>query len=129
MGSKKHTRDSIIQALQGLANRLRKNTLSKNDIAVHLAGHLPASSINYHLGSLGNALEAAGLERTLASSHLADRGNVYSDDELFRSLEIVQQAIGHEPRRLEYESHGQYSTRPFSKRFGKWDDVLTYYRK
>jgi hypothetical protein len=94
-----------------------------------LAGHLPLSSIGNYFGSLGNALVAAGLDRTVAWSHFEGRGNVLSDDDLFRSMKIVEQCVGHEPRCLEYQSQGGYSARPFRKRFGKWDEVLTHYRK
>jgi len=90
---------------------------------------LSVSSVAYHFGSLGNALEAAGLERTCSHDHFKGRGNILSNDELFQSLLNVENKLGHEPGYRENQAHGKYSEQPFKKRFGKWKDVLAHYRK
>jgi hypothetical protein len=125
MPAQRHTKESIIQTLQNLARQLGKTTLSKKDVTPVL----PASSINYHFGSLGRALESARLERTGSADHLRDRGNVITDDDLFRSLAEVHSSIGREPGCLQYEANGEYSSKPFRDRFGRWDNVLAHYRK
>ena len=124
MQKRKHTKESIIQTLQNQAKQLQKN-LSMADVAKILS----ISSISYHFGSLGNALEAAGLERTKSYDHFVGRGKVISDESLFQSLLAVENKIGHEPGHNEYLACGEYSNRPFRKRFGKWKDVLAHYRK
>ena len=58
MPGKKHSRESIIQTLQCLAQNLGKKALTTVDVRKHM----PLSSLDYHFGSLRKALEAAGLE-------------------------------------------------------------------
>jgi hypothetical protein len=125
MGRKRHSKDSIIQTLQNLARRVNKETLTKKDVQAVI----PVSSICTHFGSLGNAMEAAGLQRRTASecSHSAERALTH--EELFRSILEAETELGHEPGRNEYSAFGKYSITPFKKRFGRWSDVLVHYRK
>ncbi len=125
MGKKCHSKQSIIQTLQNLAKSLGKATLTKQEAQTVV----PVSSVNSHFGSLGNALEAAGLERRSATEHLEECRQVLADDELFGSMLELERSLGHPPGHNEYNSGGKYSVRPFNKRFGKWPDVLAYYRK
>ena len=125
MGRKRHSKESIVQTLQNLAKRLNKGSLTKQDVQ----SAIPISSIKSYFGSLGNALEAAGLQRRSPTEHLADYRRCLSDDDLFRSILEAERALGHEPGCLEYQSNRLYSVRPFRRRFGKWSDVLAYYRK
>ncbi len=125
MVRKSHSKESIIQILQNLAKRMNKESLTKQDVK----HELPLSSVNYHFGSLGNALEAAGLKRRLPGENLKEHLNVLSEDDLFLSILEVERNLGHEPGNNEYISSGKYSNRPFKKRFGKWPDVLAHYRK
>ena len=124
MTEQRHTRETILETLKNLAERLGKKVLSKQDVQPHL----PVSSIRYHFGSLGNALEAAGLERTDPAEHLRGRGPVLSDDQLMEALYELETRIGHEPRFTEC-SLGLYSTKPYRKRFGRWADALAQYRR
>jgi hypothetical protein len=125
VGRKKHSKESIITTLQNLAASLKKDTLSKQDVN----RVLPASSINTYFGSLGNALEAAGLCRASSSEHLDAFRSEYSNNDLFISVFQVEQQVGREPKAMEYTVRGAYSIRPFRKRFGPWPEVLKHYRK
>lgn len=115
----------IIQLLQNLATQLNKRNLSTADVRKVI----PVSNVKVYFGSLGNALEAAGLERTDSAEHFKGRGNILSEDDLFQSLYEVENELGHEPKSLEYSAQRKYSIRPFKKRFGKWEAVLKQYRK
>ena len=127
MGRKRHSKESIIETLRNLAKKLGKPYLRKQDVQSVLS----PSVLTYHFGSLGNALEAAGLERRSCTDHLKEGGGkvTLTHDDLFRSMLDVEQDLGHEPSGVEYESNGEYSTYPFRRRFGKWRDVLAHYRK
>ena len=125
MGRRKHSHDDIIKALQNLARSLRKDTLSKKEVATVL----PLSTVGYHFGSLSRALEAAGLRVVDPAEHFRNRGPALSEDDLFASLSKVEQQMGREPTFNEYNAEGAYSTKPFRDRFGKWDEVLVHYRK
>jgi hypothetical protein len=111
--------------LRNLARSLGKDTLSKKEVA----SLLPSSVVNYHFGSLGRALEAAGLRVLDPAEHFRNRGVTLSEDHLFASLCRVEQRLGREPTLNEYNAEGAYSTKPFRDRFGKWDAVLVHYRK
>ena len=123
---RRHSKENIIVTLQNLAHRLGKKTLSKSE----MNSVISASSINYHFGTLGRALEAAGLSKYDPSAQLEQlhRRHSLSDEELFQSLQRLERQIGKEPTLSEYNANGDYSNKPF-KRFGKWCDVLAYYRK
>jgi hypothetical protein len=125
MGRKSHSKESIIQILQNLAKRLNKDSLSKQDVKPEVS----LGVIDYHFGSLGNALEASGLKRRLPGENLKEHGNVLSEDDLFISLLEVERNLGREPKMNEYNSLGKYSAQPFKTRFKKWSDILAYYRK
>lgn len=124
----RHTKASIEQTLRNLAQQLGKKTLTKKDVQTVL----PLSVVNYHFGSLGNALEAAGLERADRSSphfkKLTAR-HTLSEEELFLSLRDCETKLGHEPNYSEYNTSGKYSVQPFRKRFGTWENVMARYRK
>jgi Homing endonuclease associated repeat len=125
MPGKKHSKESIIRTLQSLARGLGKDTLSKRDVSAELS----PSAISYHFGSLGNALEAAGLRRVGAADHFRQRGAVFSDEELFHSVLRVEEQVGHPPTLNEYTAYGGHSAAPFRDRFGRWSEALTLYRK
>lgn len=125
MGKKTHTRESIIQTLQSLAQRLGKDSLSIAD----LQGLISPSSINGYFGSLGNALEAAGLRKKDKAEHLSNRRPKFSDPELFQALLDLEREIGHEPGYNEFHAKGKFSVKPFRSRFHTWDNALAFYRK
>jgi len=123
--AKKYSRDQIIQILQHLSKQLGKRSLSNRDVA----RVIPESTINGHFGSLGNALEAAGLERTEPGSNLRGRGPRLSDDDLFGNLLNIERQIGKEPGYNDCLAHGRHSVKPYKQRFGRWSGVLAHYRK
>lgn len=121
----KHSKESLIIILQNIADRLQKTSLSTEDVSPHLS----LSSLRYHFGNLGNALVAAGLERTLPNTNFLNRLPTYSNEQLFSFLWDVEHFLGHEPKAAEYNVHGKTSCKPLSSRFGNWESVLVYYRK
>jgi hypothetical protein len=109
-----------------LAANLGKTVLTKADVQQVLSH----SSVRYHFGTLRKAVEAAGLKISSPTEHLKDIRRVLSDDELFNSINRVEQQLGHEPSACEYRAGGEYSPQPFKHRFGgKWSDALAHYRK
>jgi hypothetical protein len=124
MSRKQYTRETIIQTLQNLAKTLNKNTLSKKDVNKIIS----TGTVAYHFGSLGKALEAAGLEKNPTNQN--PKGTkLISDDELFKSFLEVEKKIGKIPPMYTYNAEGRYSSDTFLRRYGKWDDVISYYRK
>jgi len=125
MPEKRYSKEVIVQTLQNLAKRLGKKNLSKADVAKVIS----VSTVHYYFGSLGNALEAAGLERKTGFEHL-NRGKQITDEELFQSILFFEKEFGHLPGYNEYSAwKGGYSVGPFRSRWGKWGDALTHYRK
>ena len=126
MPQRRHTKESVIQTLQNLAKQLGKKTLSKSEIN----RVIPESSVSRLFGSLGNALEASGLER-FSREHYNRQLQVarISTEDLFQSLLECERKLNHEPTFNEYAAHGSHSIAPLRRRFGKWSDALTHYRK
>lgn len=115
--------------LKNLAKRLGQDSLSTKDVQKHLAGHLSTSTVINYFGSLGEALEAAGLRRQASTDHFKSKPSGLTDDELFISLLEVEKELGGEPGFRAYAARGKYSTKPLTTRFGKWSEVLAHYRK
>ena len=125
MSAKRHSKEDILETLQNLARNLGQKSLSTKEVAKVIS----PSTINYHFGSVGNALEAAGLVRGSSTQHLDQFRKRLSDDDLFKALVELETELGHEPRYPDINARGQISHRPY-KRFGRtWDDVLKSYRK
>jgi hypothetical protein len=121
MGKKRHSIESIILTLQNLAKRLNKDSLSTNEAQ----SVIPQTSLRTYFGSLGNALEAAGLKRITPWEQLNKIRTRLTKDDLFRSILEVENVLGREPKEYEYISNGAYSSRPFRVRFGSWFETPT----
>jgi hypothetical protein len=121
----RYSNEQIIETLKNLAERLGQKSLSKKDIA----SVIPPSTVNNRFGNIGNALEAAGLERIASGENFKGRGNKLTDEDLFKALYEVETRIGREPGFSDCSSQCQYSVTPYIRRFGKWPDVRAYYRK
>lgn len=124
MPGKKHDRDTILETLRNLAQRLGKSTLTKRDVQTVLS----SSTVCQYFGNVGNAIEAAGLDCRKPGENFRDRPPELSDAKLFGSILHVEEQLGRVPGANEYASRGAYSARPF-KRFGKWADVIAHYEK
>ena len=125
MARNRWTKEAIVTALREQAKRLGKNTLTATE-----AGSVVAqSTITAHFGNVGNALVAAGLQRSPPHS-FAGHGAVISEGQLFASLLALEHKLGREPGHNDYQAHGEYSVKPLRKRYGpKWRDVLSHYSK
>jgi len=124
MARGKHTRESIITELQETARRLDQRSLTKGEVAKHVSASL--SSIRYRFGTLGDALEAAGLERHAPGWNLP-RGPRITEEELLSALADVEDAVGRPPGHNDVNAHGKHSTTPYRKRWGNWAAVLRRY--
>jgi hypothetical protein len=125
MPARRHTKESIIQTLTGLAKSLGKDTLTIADVQKVI----PVSSVNNNFGSLGAALNAAGLRAGSSTDHLSRFRHELSDDELFTSICEAERIVGREPTSREYSANGSFSLTPLRRRYGKWSDVLAHYRR
>lgn len=121
----RYSNEQITEMLKNLAEKLGQTSLSKKDISTVIS----TSTVANRFGSVGNALEAAGLERTDCAAHFRDRGQQIENGELFAALYRVESSIGHEPGYNNCSAHCEYSVRPYTQRFGKWSEVLAHYRK
>jgi len=121
----KYSKEQIIEILKNLSSQLGRPKLSVKDIAKVI----PPSTVCRHFGNVGNALKEAGLEATPLGENLKDRGKQLSDEDLFQALYKVERKIGHMPGVNDCSAHGDFSTKPYYQRFGKWPDVLAHYRK
>ncbi len=120
----RYSNEQIIEMLKNLAERLGQTSLSKKEID----SVIPGSTVARRFGNIGNALEAAGLERVAPADHLR-RGPQIADEELFQALYEVECKVDHEPRYNDCSAHCRYSVTPYTQRFGKWADVRARYRK
>lgn len=119
----KHSKDELLQTLHNLAKQLGRNTLSKADCASAIS----PSVIRYYFGSVGSALQEAGLQ--LPPFDLRSVRKSYGEAALFEALLQVETTIDREPRRTDCVVHCRFSVKPYTKRFGHWSNVLAHYRK
>jgi hypothetical protein len=127
MPKKRYSKEIIIKTIKNLAENLGRSNLSQRDVEKIIS----LSTVRNHFGSLGRALEAAGISGTDKNKQLETlrRKRLIPEKELFQSIHEVEEKIGHEPSYAEYSANGKYSDRPFRKRFGRWEDTLRHYRK
>jgi hypothetical protein len=121
----RYSNDQIIETLKNLAERLGQKRLSKKDVAAVIS----TSTVANRFGNLGNALEAAGLERTASGENFKGKGPRITDEDLFKALYEVETRIGREPGFTDCSSKCRYSVKPYIRRFGKWPDVRARYKK
>lgn len=121
----RYTNEQITEILKNLAERLGQTSLSKKDISSVIS----VSTVCARFGNIGNALEAAGLEKTDPAAHFRGRGHQIEDSELFAALYRVEHSLGKEPGFNDCSAHCEYSVRPYRQRFGNWSEVLAHYRK
>jgi hypothetical protein len=121
----RHTKESIIQTLKGIAKSLGKDTLTGAEIQKII----PTSSVANRFGSIGAALEAAGLRRGNSMQQLNESRRELTENELFESIYAVERQLGREPTGPEYSADGAYSLQPFRRRYGKWTEALIHYRR
>lgn len=121
----RYSNEQITEMLKNLAERLGQTSLSTKDISSVIS----VSTVKQRFGNIGNALEAAGLERIEPGANFRGKGRQIEDSELFGALYKVECTIAHEPRYNDCSAYCEYSVRPYTQRFGKWSEVLAHYRK
>jgi len=122
----KYSNEDMIGILKNLSDQLGRKNLSKKDVQTVIS----VSTVQNRFGNLGNALEAAGLERNDPTAHLRGNSLQIADSDLFTALYQVEIQIGREPGFNDCSAKCQYSVKPYRRRFGnKWADVLAHYRK
>lgn len=122
---KTYSKEKITGILKKLSRKLGKQNLSIKEIATVI----PKSTVTGYFGSIGSALEAAGLEKREPGYNFKGRKSDLDDNDLFQNLLSLEEKLRKEPGYNDCRSKGKYSIRPYKTRFGKWEDVLRIYRK
>jgi hypothetical protein len=120
-----YTNEQIIEELKRLSERLGRTTISVREIQENTP--FTVSLITYRFGTVGLALQAAGLQRIEPGSNLQPKTR-YSDENLYSNLLEIEKLLGREPRTRDLGPHGDICDTPY-RRLGKWSDVLSLYRK
>ncbi|MEW5945087.1 MAG: hypothetical protein AB1742_02700 [bacterium] len=71
------------------------------------------------------------MENVESGANLLDLAKKRTLDEngLFQDLFLVEKKVGKKPTYSLYNANGKYSIRPFRVRYGKWSNVISFYRK
>jgi hypothetical protein len=85
----RYSKEQIIETLKNLAERLQQNSLSTKDIASVIS----VSTVAGKFGNIGNALEAAGLERKGLGDNFRGRGRQIEDGNLFQALHAIEKML------------------------------------
>jgi hypothetical protein len=114
-----YDRGSIIEELRRIASVTGKNTVTRSDIKLY--GRCSHDTILRRFGSLGKALDAAGL--------ITERYMKRTDDELLLMLielwEQTLEAEGRRPHQADLEKYKfQVSHDTYARRFGSWKKAL-----
>lgn len=113
--NKRLTDTEIVDDIRNVALKLSQKSVSKNDYNIH--GRYNVRNIEKRFGTWNDVLKQAGLEVGLIMN--------VSDEELFRNLETVWTKLGRQPTRREIKQpDSQYSTSPYTRRFGSWNNAL-----
>lgn len=122
-----YSKEKIVNILKNLSRKLGKQNLSQQEISTVI----PKATVYSYFGSIGTALEAAGLEKREPNTFNKEvwEKSRLSEDELFNNLYKIEQRMGREPGYNACSSQGDYSPHPYRTRFGKWNSVLQHYRR
>jgi hypothetical protein len=104
------TKEEIVMAIRECAGKLGRNPNRRELLA--MAG-ITAKVLYTRMGSLRNALEAAGLEVTGA-------GFAQTEEALLLDWAGVSRKLKKLPSAHEYQSAGRFTGKPFSTRYGSW---------
>jgi hypothetical protein len=107
--------EDLLDELRRLDDELNRTPRSE-DMADH--GAFDPSTYYRHFGSWPDAKAAAGLDPTTTTSRRIP------DDELIRDLRRLKAELGRTPRQIDVTEYGEYSPRPYYRRWDSWDDVL-----
>lgn len=105
-------RNTLIDALQSLADDLGRPP-TRNEM--NNSGRFSATPYYREFGSWPAALKAADLEPQYRQD--------ISDEELLAELARLADELGHDPRQVDMEEHGQFDPTTYSRRFGSWLDA------
>ncbi|MEI7579883.1 MAG: HNH endonuclease [bacterium] len=109
------TDTEIVDDTRNVALKLSQKSVSINDYNIH--GRYNVRNIEKRFGTWNDVLKQAGLEVGLIMN--------VSDEELFRNLETVWTKFGRQPTRREIKQpNSKYSTSPYTRRFGSWNNAL-----
>jgi hypothetical protein len=104
------TKEEIVRAIRECAGKLGRNPNLRELLG--LSG-ITAKVLYTRMGSLRNALEAAGLEVTGA-------GFAQTEASLLLDWAVVARKLKKLPSAHEYQSEGRFTGKPFATRYGSW---------
>jgi len=82
--------------------------------------------LRYHFGGWNKAVEAAGLEPNPPNLPVSGYKRI-SDEELLKEIGILWKKFGRRPTHDLMNSKGNYSTRPYIKRWGTFSSAVNFY--
>ena len=109
------TDEALLEELRRLANKM-DGTPRLEDMADH--GAFDPSTYYRDFGSWPDAKAAAGLDPATTTNRRIP------DDELVGDLRRLKAELGRTPRQIDVKEYGEYSPRPYYRRWDSWDDVL-----
>jgi len=109
------TPNLLVEELSRIA-KSGKRTILTFDRYRKLGGKYSRGVFQRHFGSWKAALQSVGL-------HDGDYGR-YSDEELFEEMQRLWEKYGRQPRREDMDRDGNFSAKPFEKRFGGWTQAV-----
>jgi hypothetical protein len=104
------TKEEIVMAIRECAGKLGRNPNQRELLAM---SGITAKVLYTRMGSMRNALEAAGLEVTGA-------GFAQTESALLLDWAGVARKLQKLPSAYEYQSAGRFTGKPFSTRYGSW---------
>ena len=112
------TKEEIVRAIRECAGKLGRNPNRRELLA--LAG-ITAKVLYTRMGSLRNALDAAGLE-------VSGAGFAQTESSLLLDWAGVARRLRKLPSAHEYQSAGRFTGKPFATRYGSWKKTPEAFR-
>jgi hypothetical protein len=114
-------KQEIIQEIKRLANLVAPAPLTKK-LFIKESG-IPFSNVRYQFGSFNRAVEAAGLKPNPKGIPVSGYKKI-NDDELLTEIGELWKRVGERPTDSHMNSQGQYSIKPYKKRWGSFKNAV-----
>ncbi len=114
-------KQEIIQEIQRIANKVSPRPITQEDFKKESI--IPFGTLRYQFGTFSNAIVAAGLKPNPQGIPISGYKKL-SDNDLLKEIARLWDLTGYRPTESILNSKGNFSTRPYRKRWGSFNNAV-----
>ena len=119
-------KQEIIQEIIRISNKISPKPITQSIFARE--SDIPVSRLRYYFGSFNKAIKASGLKPNKPSVNVSGYRSI-PDEDLFSAIGDLWKRFGRRPSESLMNSSGNFSIRPYQRRWGKFSKAVDEYVK